>query len=76
MKLEGGFPRSALTHLTGGITTSDNIASKDAMAEVRIDNDKLIKQVKSCIALVEMNFMKSLSVLQDQVFGILVILSV
>ena len=34
MKLEGGFPRCALTHLTGGITTSDNMISKETMAEV------------------------------------------
>ena len=34
MKLEGGFPRCALTFLTGGITTSDLIDSNDIRKEV------------------------------------------
>ena len=34
MNLEGGFPRCALTFLTGGITTSDMIDSKELAEEV------------------------------------------
>ena len=34
MKLEGGFPRCALTFLTGGISTSDMIDSEELRKEV------------------------------------------
>jgi len=38
MKLEGGFPRCALTFLTGGIATSDLIDSNEVRVEVNEKN--------------------------------------
>ena len=37
MKLQGGFPRCAMTFLTGGITTADLMDTKDLVNEVKLD---------------------------------------
>lgn len=37
MKLQGGFPRCAMTFLTGGITTADLMDKKDLVNEVKLD---------------------------------------